>query len=214
MDDRRIIALFEARSEQAISKLSDKYGKLCLQVAQNILSSREDAMECVNDAYMALWNQIPPEKPIFLRAYLLKIVRNIAYDRLDQRKAAKRDDAVTVCLHELEDCLPAGDDLDAILDMVEGTRLHIAMPDACPPDAAPETAVAIAREWFGKYGHRQVTIAPEAEVEHCIIFNDCVVGEGASLKYVILDKDVTVTPGAKVCGTKEHPIVIKKGETV
>ena len=61
---------------------------------------------------------------------------------------------------------------------------------------------------------RQVTIAPEAEVEHCIIFNDCVVGEGASLKYVILDKDVTVTPGAKVCGTKEHPIVIKKGETV
>ena len=74
MDDRRIIALFEARSEQAISKLSDKYGRLCVQVAQNILSSREDAMECVNDAYMALWNQIPPEKPIFLRAYLLKIV--------------------------------------------------------------------------------------------------------------------------------------------
>ncbi len=116
MDDRRIIALFEARSEQAISKLSDKYGRLCLQVAQNILSSREDAMECVNDAYMALWNQIPPEKPIFLRAYLLKIVRNIAYDRLDQRQAAKRDDAVTVCLHELEDCLPADDDLDAILE--------------------------------------------------------------------------------------------------
>jgi RNA polymerase sigma-70 factor (ECF subfamily) len=65
---------------------------------------------------MALWNQIPPEKPIFLRAYLLKIVRNIAYDRLDQRQAAKRSDAVTVCLHELEDCLPAGDDLDAILE--------------------------------------------------------------------------------------------------
>ena len=116
MDDRRIIALFEARSEQAISKLSDKYGRLCVQVAENILSSREDAMECVNDAYMALWNQIPPEKPIFLRAYLLKIVRNIAYDRLDQRQAAKRDDAVTVCLHELEDCLPSGDDLDAILE--------------------------------------------------------------------------------------------------
>ena len=116
MDERRIIALFEARSEQAISKLDEKYGKLCLQMAMNILSSREDALECVNDAYLALWNQIPPEKPIFLRAYLLKIVRNIAYDRLDQRQAAKRDDAVTVCLHELEDCLPAGDDPDAILE--------------------------------------------------------------------------------------------------
>ena len=61
---------------------------------------------------------------------------------------------------------------------------------------------------------RQVTVAPGAEVENCIVLNDCVIGEGAELKYVILDKDVTVTPGAKVYGTKEHPIVIKKGETV
>ena len=61
---------------------------------------------------------------------------------------------------------------------------------------------------------RQVTVAPGAKVENCIVFNDCVIGEGAELKYVILDKEITVTPGAKVCGTKEHPIVIKKGETV
>ena len=61
---------------------------------------------------------------------------------------------------------------------------------------------------------RQVTVAPGAKVENCVIFNDCVIGEGAELKYVILDKEITVTPGAKVCGTKEHPIVIKKGETV
>ncbi len=61
---------------------------------------------------------------------------------------------------------------------------------------------------------RQVTVAPGAEVENCIIMNNCVIGEGAELKYVILDKDVTVTPGAKVYGTKEHPIVIKKGDTV
>ena len=61
---------------------------------------------------------------------------------------------------------------------------------------------------------RQVTVAPGAKVENCVVFNDCVIGEGAELKYVILDKEITVTPGAKVCGTKEHPIVIKKGETV
>ena len=61
---------------------------------------------------------------------------------------------------------------------------------------------------------RQVTVEEGAEVESCIIMNDCVIGAGAELKYVILDKEVTVTPGAKVCGTKEHPIVIKKGETV
>ena len=61
---------------------------------------------------------------------------------------------------------------------------------------------------------RQVSISEEAEVEDCIIMNDCVIGKGAKLKYVILDKEVTVTPGAKLYGTKEHPIVIKKGETV
>ena len=61
---------------------------------------------------------------------------------------------------------------------------------------------------------RQVTIGEDAEVEDCIIMNDSVVGKGAKLKYVILDKETTVTPGAKLYGTKEHPIVIKKGETV
>ena len=61
---------------------------------------------------------------------------------------------------------------------------------------------------------RQVTVEAGAEVENCIIMNDCVIGEGAEVKYAILDKEVTVTPGAKLCGTKEHIIIVKKGETV
>jgi glucose-1-phosphate adenylyltransferase len=61
---------------------------------------------------------------------------------------------------------------------------------------------------------RQVTVEEGAEVENCIIFNDCVIGAGAEVKYAILDKEVTVTPGAKLCGTKEHIIIVKKGETV
>ena len=61
---------------------------------------------------------------------------------------------------------------------------------------------------------RQVTVEKGAEVENCIIMNDCVIGEGAQLKYVILDKEVNVTPGAKLFGTKDHPVVIRKGETV
>ena len=61
---------------------------------------------------------------------------------------------------------------------------------------------------------RQVTVEEGAEVENCIIMNDCVIGKDAELKYVILDKEVTVTPGAKLYGTKEHPVIIKKGEIV
>ena len=61
---------------------------------------------------------------------------------------------------------------------------------------------------------RQVTICPGAEVEDCVIMNDTVVGENCELKYVILDKNVTVTPGSKLIGTKMNPIIIKRGETV
>ena len=61
---------------------------------------------------------------------------------------------------------------------------------------------------------REVTIGKGAEVENCILFNDAVIGEGAELKYVILDKNVTVTPGAKLIGTKNSPIIVKRGDTV
>ena len=61
---------------------------------------------------------------------------------------------------------------------------------------------------------RQVTICQDAEVENCVIMNDAVIGEGCNLKYVILDKNVTVTPGTALIGSKKKPIVIKRGETV
>lgn len=117
MDDRKIIGLFFERSEQAISKLAEKYGRLCHHIAQNILGNREDAAECVNDAYLALWNAIPPERPTHLRAYLTKVLRNIAYDRADRRTAQMRDTRLQVCMDELEGCLPdtAQNTLDAIV---------------------------------------------------------------------------------------------------
>lgn len=61
---------------------------------------------------------------------------------------------------------------------------------------------------------RQITVAPGAEVEDCLMMNDVVVGENAKLKCVILDKNVTVRPGAKLIGTPRNPIVIKQGEIV
>lgn len=116
MDDRKILALFHARSEQAIDSLAAKYGKLCQHIAHRILDSSHDAEECVNDAYLALWNTIPPENPKSLRAYLTRVVRNIAYDRRDYQTAQMRDSRVTVCLAELQDCLPDSMTIDAALD--------------------------------------------------------------------------------------------------
>lgn len=63
MEDAQIIELFFARSEDAISELDKKYGKLCHKLADNILASAQDAEECVNDAYLSTWHAIPPQRP-------------------------------------------------------------------------------------------------------------------------------------------------------
>ena len=60
MDDEKIIELFFERSEQGIRELDQKYGKICHSLSYNIVNSRQDAEECVNDAYLGAWNAIPP----------------------------------------------------------------------------------------------------------------------------------------------------------
>ena len=61
---------------------------------------------------------------------------------------------------------------------------------------------------------RDVVIEKNAEVENCVLMNKAFVGEGAQLKHVILDKDVTITAGTKLIGTPSAPVIIKRGETV
>lgn len=60
MEDKEIIKLYFDRSEAALEKTAEKYGAFCHAVAKNILGSDADAEECVNDAYLVLWNKIPP----------------------------------------------------------------------------------------------------------------------------------------------------------
>lgn len=61
---------------------------------------------------------------------------------------------------------------------------------------------------------RNVTVCPGAKISDCVIMNDAVIGEGSELKYVILDKDVVVRPGARLYGTPKNPVIIKRGDIV
>lgn len=119
MEDEAIVALLWRRSPQAIEELDKKYGKLCRKLANNIVNSREDAEECVNDAYLGVWNAIPPARPHPLRAYLVKVVRNVAWKVCERRQAAKRS-GCTVALEELEGCLTDGKTVE---DEVEAREL-------------------------------------------------------------------------------------------
>ena len=61
---------------------------------------------------------------------------------------------------------------------------------------------------------RNILVEQGAQVDHCVIMSETHVGEGAFLQYVILDKNVTVTPGAKLVGAPGNPIFIKRGDRV
>ena len=78
IDDEKIIEMFFERSEQGIRELDIKYGKICHNLSYNIVNNRQDAEECVNDAYLGAWNAIPPVRPNPLLSYIVKIVRNIS----------------------------------------------------------------------------------------------------------------------------------------
>ena len=106
ISDIRIIELYFERSEAAISATEEKYGKYCRTVAYNVLFSREDAEECVNDAYLRVWNSVPPERPVNFKAFLAKIVRNLSLDRYFKNKAKKRSQYTESAFDELAECLP------------------------------------------------------------------------------------------------------------
>ena len=90
VEDEKITELFFERSEKAIGELDKKYGGACRSLSYGIVNSRQDAEECVNDAYLGVWNAIPPAKPNPLRAFLFKIVRNISLKAYYKKEAAKR----------------------------------------------------------------------------------------------------------------------------
>ena len=106
MDDEKILDLFFQRDEQAVSLTQMKYGSYCQSIAYRILRQKEDGDECVNDTWLRTWSSIPPARPENLRAYVGKITRNLALNRIRKDSAWKRTgDCVSISLNELSECI-------------------------------------------------------------------------------------------------------------
>lgn len=117
MDDEKIIALYWARSETAISETANKYGRYCHYIAYNILHDDSDSEECVNDTYLQAWSSIPPNRPPVLRVYLGKLTRNISLNLYKYLTAEKRGKGqVPMVLDELYECIPSPDSGEKIVD--------------------------------------------------------------------------------------------------
>lgn len=107
MDDRELVQLFLERDEQAIALTAKQYGTYCKSIAAHILRSGEDTEECLSDAFLKLWQTIPPNSPRSLKAYLGRITRNLAIDRYRLAAVEKRGDVIALPIEELADLAPS-----------------------------------------------------------------------------------------------------------
>ncbi len=122
MEDSFIVDLYWERNERAITETGNKYGRLLQSTSYNLLSSREDAEECVNDTYIAAWNSMPTARPQFLASFLTRIVRNISISRFREIHREKRGGGDII--EELTECVP---DSDTVESQYRDTELSLAI---------------------------------------------------------------------------------------
>ncbi len=123
MEDFRIVDLYWARDEQALSETEQKYGRLLYSLSYSVLASREDAEECVNDTYLDAWNAMPTARPNYLGAFLSKITRRISIDRFRTLHREKRG-GLGLVTEELTECIP---DRKSVTEEYENGRLAEAL---------------------------------------------------------------------------------------
>lgn len=124
MKDAEILDLYWDRKEEAIYESQKSYGNYCYSIAWNILYSREDSDECVNDTWLRAWNAMPPKRPNRLAVFLGTITRNLSLDRWKERHAVKRGSGeMMLALDELAECVPDAGSTEAAAEAAELERL-------------------------------------------------------------------------------------------
>jgi len=144
MDDSKIIELYWERSEDAITETDIKYGRLCRHIVKNILRSRQDEEECVNDTYLGIWNTIPPQRPNVFSAFVGRIARNQALKKYEYVTAEKRNPEAACSLAELDECVSSRDSVETEL---ESRRIEKAINDFLWSQQEEKRLVFVLRYW-------------------------------------------------------------------
>lgn len=146
MKDEDIIKLSTQRDEAVISALSGTYGNLCASLAKNILHSKEDEEECINDSYFSFWNSVPPNIPLSVKGYLLKLLRNICINRFYKNTAKKRNTSFALAMEELGELVSRESSPEEVLmvkDLTQHINLFLESVDS-------ETrSIFVYRYWYG-----------------------------------------------------------------
>ena len=146
MDDGSIVELYLARDEAAIARTSEKYGAALRTLANRILDDEPASEECENDTYLETWNRIPPHEPRdYLFPFLGRIARHLAIDRCRRRDARKRSAVLCELTQELEQCLPAKENVEA---EVNASELETVIRRFLADCTAEQRGIFLRRYWY------------------------------------------------------------------
>lgn len=145
LEDEAILEMFLRRSEEAIQELDNKYGKVCYKISYNIVNNRQDVEECMNDAYLGVWNTIPPKRPDSLLSYVCKIVRNLSLKMYYKKGAVKRSSHYTIAMEEIKDCIADWKTVEGEMETRE--FLHM-IEDFLDTLTVENRVIFIRRYWF------------------------------------------------------------------
>lgn len=123
MDDDKIIELFWARAETAISETAMKYGKLCHRIANNI----------------------PPKRPNYFSAFTGRITRNFALRKYEYYTAKKRNPEAVCSLDELGDCVSGTESVES---EIESKRIEELIDSFLWKQDKEKRDVFILRYWY------------------------------------------------------------------
>ena len=123
MEDGKIVELFLQRNESAIQETSNRYGRRLRSLAYGIVEDLLTAQECENDTYLEAWNSIPPHEPReYFYPFLARITRHISLNICRDRSRLKRSAHICALTEEMEQCIPAPDNLQCRLERDELAR--------------------------------------------------------------------------------------------
>ena len=146
LDDGKITDLFLERDESALALVQEKYGAALKRIALAVTGDPELAEECLNDALFEAWNRIPPAEPYgYLYAFLARIVRYRAINRMERENALKRSAVMTELTRELEECLPSAANVQLEAESSEFIRCVNAFLALLP---ARKRNIFVRRYWF------------------------------------------------------------------
>lgn len=148
LNDEQIVDLYWQRDETAIKETDRKYRSLLLRIAGNVLHDEGEEEECLNDTYLAIWEQIPPARPVSFKAFIARVMKCRALDRYKERSRKKRiPSELTLSLDELDGGIGF---TNGVRDEIEAERLGELINEYVRSLESEEKYLFIGRYYMGE----------------------------------------------------------------